>query len=362
VTDEGREFLESDPSSAPGVITTASAATVQARIPARTPGIPRALLSYSWDSDEHKDWVLALAERLQGESGVEILFDQWYLMPGNDRLHFMEQGVSQSDFVIVVCTPGYAQRADGRQGGVGYESMVITGELADHILVNKFIPVLRDGSWLMSLPDSIQAMATDALTFLDALGLKQIDLFGFSIGGMVAQQMVLDKPELVKHLILAGTGPEGGEGIDIGGLPPSSVVLADASLSHFDRQQRLFFAPTETSQAAGHAFFERKHWRKDNRDPEATPAVARAQTIAIKSWGEQKKGERYGRLKEIKQPTLVFNGINDVMIPTTNSYILALHIPDARLVLYPDSGHGALSQFPVQFCAEVKLFLDNTLR
>jgi len=211
-------------------------------------------------------------------------------------------------------------------------------------------------------PDSIQAMATDALAFVEALGLKQIDLFGFSIGGMVAQQMVLDKPELVKHLILAGTGPEGGEGIDIGGVPPSSVVLADASLSHFDRQQRLFFAPTETSQAAGRAFFERKHWRKDDRDPEATPAVAKAQTIAIKSWGEQKKGERYGRLKEIKQPTLVFNGINDVMIPTTNSYILALHIPDARLVLYPDSGHGALSQYPHQFCAEVKLFLANTHR
>ena len=211
-------------------------------------------------------------------------------------------------------------------------------------------------------PDSVQAMATDALAFVDALGLKQIDLLGFSIGGMVAQQMVLDRPKLVKHLILAGTGPEGGEGIDIGGLPPSSVVLTDASLSHFDRQQRLFFAPTETSQAAGRAFFERKHWRKDDRDPEAIPAVAKAQTIAIKSWGEQKKGERYGRLKEIKQPTLVFNGINDVMIPTMNSYILALHIPDARLVLYPDSGHGALSQYPDQFCAEVKLFLANTHR
>lgn len=211
-------------------------------------------------------------------------------------------------------------------------------------------------------PDSIQAMATDASAFVDALGLKQIDLLGFSIGGMVAQQMVLDRPKLVKHLILAGTGPEGGEGIDIEGLPPSSVVLADASLSHFDRQQRLFFAPTETSQAAGRAFFERKHWRKDDRDQGSTPAVAKAQTIAIKSWGEQKKGERYGRLKEIKQPTLVFNGINDVMIPTINSYILALHIPDARLVIYPDSGHGALSQYPDQFCAEVKLFLANTHR
>jgi pimeloyl-ACP methyl ester carboxylesterase len=97
-------------------------------------------------------------------------------------------------------------------------------------------------------------MATDPLAFVDALGLKKIDLLGFSIGGMVAQQMVLDRPKLVRHLILAGTGPEDGEGIDITGLPPSSRVLADASLSHFERQQRLFFAPTETSQAAGRQY------------------------------------------------------------------------------------------------------------
>jgi len=217
------------------------------------------------------------------------------------------------------------------------------------------------GSSTGKTPDSIQAMATDALAFVDALGLKQIDLLGFSIGGMVAQQMVLDRPKLVRHLILAGTGPEGGEGIDIVGLPPSSEVLANAALSHFDRQQRLFFTPTETSQAAGRAFFDRKQWRKDDREPEATAAVAKAQTIAIKSWGVQKKGERYCRLKEIKQPTLVFNGIDDVMIPTINSYILARHIPDARLVLYPDSGHGALSQYPDQFCVEVNALLHGII-
>jgi pimeloyl-ACP methyl ester carboxylesterase len=200
-------------------------------------------------------------------------------------------------------------------------------------------------------PDSVQAMATAALASVDALGLKQIDLLGFSLGGMVAQQMVLDRPELVRHLILAGTGPEGGEGIDIGGFPRSSAVLADASLSHFDRQQGLFFAPTETSQAAGRAFSERKSWRKDDRDPEASPAVAKAQTAAIKSWGQQKKGERYGRLKEI----------DDVMIPTVNSYILTRHTPDARLVLYPDSGHGALFQYSDQFCADVNALLVKTV-
>jgi pimeloyl-ACP methyl ester carboxylesterase len=214
------------------------------------------------------------------------------------------------------------------------------------------------GSTSGKTPDNIQAMATGALHFVDALGLKRIDLLGFSLGGMVAQQIVLDRPTLVRYLILAGTGPEGGERIDIGGVPPSSEVLSDKSLSHLDIEMRLFFAPTETSQAAGRAFWDRKNWRKADRDPISSPEVAKAQTVAIKSWGES-KSIRYARLKEIEQPTLVFNGINDVMIPTINSYILAEHLPDARLILYPDSGHGALFQYPHQFCAEVKLFLAD---
>jgi pimeloyl-ACP methyl ester carboxylesterase len=214
------------------------------------------------------------------------------------------------------------------------------------------------GSTSGKTPDNIQAMATDALHFTDALGLKHIDLLGFSIGGMVAQQIVLDRPTLVRYLILAGTAPKGGERIDIGTVPPSSEVLSDKSLSHLDIELRLFFAPTETSQAAGRAFWDRKNWRKADRDPVSSPEVAKAQTIAIKSWGES-KGERYAKLKEIEQPTLVFNGVNDVMIPTINSYILAQHLPDARLILYPDSGHGALFQYPHQFYAEVKFFLAD---
>ena len=215
------------------------------------------------------------------------------------------------------------------------------------------------GSTSGKTPDTIQAMASDALCFVDALGLKRIDLLGFSLGGMVAQQIVLDRPKLVRNLILAGTGPEGGERMDIGSVPPSSEVLADKSLSYFDIEQRLFYAPTETSQAAGRAAWYRKAWRKTDRDTPSSPEVAKAHTIAIKSWGEPPKRERYAKLKEIEQPTLVFNGVNDVMIPTINSYILAEHLPDARLVLYPDSGHGALFQYPEQFCAEVKLFLAD---
>ena len=214
------------------------------------------------------------------------------------------------------------------------------------------------GSTSGKTPDNVQAMATDALSFIDALGLKRIDVLGFSLGGMVAQQITLDRPTLVRCLVLAGTGPEGGERMDIGSVPPSSEVLANKSFSHFDIEQHLFYAPTETSQAAGRAAWERKSWRKNDRDPPFSLDVATAQTIAIKSWGEA-KGERYARLKEIEQPTLVFNGVDDTMIPTINSYILAEHLPDARLILYPDSGHGALFQYPHQFCAEVKLFLAD---
>jgi hypothetical protein len=143
VSDEGREFLNQEPTR---VAPTPAAASIAAA------GAPRALLSYSWDGLPHRDWVRELAARLRGESGVEIVFDQWHLNPGDDKLRFMEQAVTDSDFVIVVCTPNYAERANKREGGVGYESMVITAELAEHMHTNKFIPVLRDGAWSPSLP------------------------------------------------------------------------------------------------------------------------------------------------------------------------------------------------------------------
>jgi hypothetical protein len=115
-------------------------------------GTPRAFLSYSWDGLAHQQWVKGLADRLQGEHGIEVVFDQWHLRPGDDKLVFMEQGVSKADFVIIVCTPNYAGRANQRSGGVGYESMVITSELAEHMETKKFIPVLRMGTWDSAMP------------------------------------------------------------------------------------------------------------------------------------------------------------------------------------------------------------------
>ena len=142
---EGKEYLEHDEMTMP--TPTASTSTQVA-----SSEVPRAFLSYSWEGPEHREWVRRFAERLQGESGVEIIFDHWHLAPGDDKLRFMEQGVAKSEFVIVVCTPTYAERANERQGGVGYESMVITSELAEHMGTNKFIPVLRKDAWTESLP------------------------------------------------------------------------------------------------------------------------------------------------------------------------------------------------------------------
>jgi hypothetical protein len=144
ITEEGKEYLTQEELPVPS--------PTSAKMPKPATGAPRAFLSYSWDGRDHQRWTAKFAERLQGESGVEIIFDGWHLKPGDDKLHFMEQAVAESNFVVVVCTPTYAERANKRQGGVGYESMVITSELAEHMLTNKFIPVLRKGTWDLSLP------------------------------------------------------------------------------------------------------------------------------------------------------------------------------------------------------------------
>jgi hypothetical protein len=119
-------------------------------------GPPRAFISYSWDGTDHQDRVSELAERLQGESGVQIVFDKWGLQSGGDKQHFMEQAVTAQDFVIIVCTENYAERADNREGGVGYETMVISAEMADDLRSKKFIPVLRQGTFKTSFPTYIK--------------------------------------------------------------------------------------------------------------------------------------------------------------------------------------------------------------
>ena len=202
-------------------------------------------------------------------------------------------------------------------------------------------------------PDTVEAMADYAADFIGALGLSQLDVLGFSIGGYVAQALTLRHPKLVRRLILAGTGPRAGEPRQ----DPKVMEHATGPRADPRRFPLLFFSPSPSSQAAGRAFWERRHLRKTDVDPPSSPQTMTAQITALMDW-RQARGERFAELKAITQPTLVVNGSNDIMVPTINSFTLAQHIPNALLIVYPDSGHAANSQYPELFLQHATLFLD----
>ena len=209
-----------------------------------------------------------------------------------------------------------------------------------------------------TVPNTVAGMAAHALAFLDRLGLKTCDVLGFSLGGMVAQQMVLERPAIFRRLILVGTAPRGGEDIMHLDKPSIAKHLADPTLKGYAVLQKIFFAPTESSQAAGAAFIQRLMQRRDDREPLSGPAVAQAQMAAFREW-EQVSGERFSDLKAIRHPTLVVNGVHDEMIPVSNSYWLSARLPNAVLLTYPDSGHGSLFQFHESFTRQAAAFLAS---
>ena len=207
-------------------------------------------------------------------------------------------------------------------------------------------------------PATVAGMATHALNFLDGLGVAGCDVLGFSLGGMVAQQMARDRPLSLRRMILVGTAPRGGEDIMRLEKPTLARHLADPTLKGYAVLQKIFFAPTSSSQAAGREFIERLAERKEDIDPVSGPDVAAAQIAAFREW-EQSTGTRFGDLKDIHQPTLVVNGLHDEMIPVSNSYRLAENLPNAVLLAYPDSGHGSLFQFHDSFTRHADAFLAS---
>ena len=208
------------------------------------------------------------------------------------------------------------------------------------------------------VPNTIGEMAKHALAFLDGLGLTTCDVLGYSLGGMVPQQMVIDRPSIFRRIILVGTAPPGGEDIMHLEKPSLARHFSDPSLKGYAILQKIFFASTDSSQTAGAAFIKRLAQRIDDRDPASGPEVAAAQLSAFRDW-EKSTGERFASLMGIRQPTLVVNGIRDEMIPVSNSYFLSENLPNAVLMTYPDSGHGSLFQFHDSFTRQAAAFLSS---
>jgi|SRR5882672_4496616 len=204
-------------------------------------------------------------------------------------------------------------------------------------------------------PTTVAAMARDATGFIRTLGAPMVDLFGFSVGGFVAQEIAVQASDLVRCMVLAGTGPQGGEGM-AQFSPKVFEILAREGATVEERLLELFFSPTEASQAAGRAWLGRIATRQADREPPSPENVAAAQLQAIQAWGKG-QGDRRVYLQRIKQPVLVMNGKDDIMVPTINSFILQQELPNAQLILYPDSGHAAVFQYPDVVGDETNHFL-----
>ena len=204
--------------------------------------------------------------------------------------------------------------------------------------------------------DTIEQMAKDAITFIKAMGFAQVDFFGFSMGGMIAQEIALMEPQLVRKMIIAGTGPAGGEGISTVDRV-TYYDMARGYLTFQDPKQFLFFTRTPNGIRAGKEFLARLKERTKDRDKEITVNALFAQLKALRRWGAKAPAD----LSRIRHPVLVANGDSDRMVPTRNTHDLARRLPNSELVIYPDSGHGAVFQFHADFVPKMLAFLARPL-
>jgi pimeloyl-ACP methyl ester carboxylesterase len=261
----------------------------------------------------------------------------------------------------------FAYRRFGKTGSVPLVlNMHFTGTMDhwDPVVIDGFAAtrevILFDNAGISrttgDVPTTIDQMSVNAAAFIRALGLSKVDVLGFSMGGFVSQQLAITEPNLVRRLILVGSGPRGGEGM--ASLTPEAQAAFSATYKHPDDVWlKVFFTPSEASQAAGRAFLKRFRQRTLDRDPEVDRDVEPAQVAAIYKWGIP-HSDGFGYLRAISQPTLVINGSNDVIVYTVNSLMLQQNLPNAQLILYPDSSHGSQYQYPDLFVADVARFLD----
>ena len=203
-----------------------------------------------------------------------------------------------------------------------------------------------------SVPHTIEQMGADAIAFIRALGLERVDLFGFSLGGGVAQMVALQAPELVRRMILAGTGPRGGGGIDQ--ITKIAVIAyLKAGLTFSDPRNFLFFPRTAEGKRAASDYFSRLKERTQNRDKRISMQARIAQLKAIRHAGQSQPDD----LSLITQPVFVANGDHDLMVDSSHSADMARRLPNAQLKIYPNSGHGGVFQHHRTFLSDALQFL-----
>jgi pimeloyl-ACP methyl ester carboxylesterase len=258
----------------------------------------------------------------------------------------------------------FAYRRVGNRGGIplvlanyfaanmdNWDPLIVDGLAADREVITFDYPGI--GASTGTTPANVTDFAEDCVGFLDTLGLTTVDFLGFSLGGMVAQQIASSHPEMLRRIILCGTGPRGGE----------KMTFTELSIDELNDPVALllnaFFTPSDASQAAGHAYLDRLNRRQADRDTPVTPTAAAAQLHAIREWGEIPTTDRYAMLSTIRQPTLIVHGVKDIVVDSVNAGILAENLGDATLLILPDASHGAQSQHAEVFLANARLFLNS---
>ena len=259
----------------------------------------------------------------------------------------------------------YAYRELGPEGGIPVVFFVHLAGTLDNWDPRIVDPIARHrhvitfdqpgvGASTGTVPDTVEAMADDALAFIDALGHEKIDVFSFSLGGMIAQALVVKRPGLVRKLVLTGTGPKGGKDIDKVART-TYYDIARATMTRSDPKEFLFFNRDATGRAAGKAFVKRLEERTEDRDAPIKLRAIQTQLRAIKRWGRGAPDD----LSAFMQPTLIANGDNDRMVPSVLSTDLHRRIKGSELAVYAGSGHGGIFQFHDEFAPAAVRFLGG---
>jgi pimeloyl-ACP methyl ester carboxylesterase len=232
-----------------------------------------------------------------------------------------------------------------------WDPLIVDGLAADRDVITFDYPGIGSSTGVTAA--TVSELAVDCIGFLRALGLTTVDFLGFSLGGMVAQQIASSHPEMLRRMILCGTGPRGGE----------KMTFDELSIDELNDPVALlltaFFTPSDASQAAGHEYLDRLNRRSSDRDTPVTMAAAADQLRAIRGWGEIPSTNRYAMLRTIQQPTLIVHGTKDVVVDSVNAVILEENLPNATLLMLPDASHGAQSQHAEIFLATARLFLNT---